>query len=401
MRRALLSAWIPMVWLACASTPEIPPPPPAPTVTGFWTLPAESLAEGPASGAALSKEKAKGAPWEGQPIQGFSGLVPIPGADEAWVLSDNGYGTAANSGDFRLVLQRIRWSGADGELRVIERRELSDPDGVLGVPRAALTGAELDPESLQRLPDGRWLIGEELGPSLLLVRDDGRLERRVDVPLPEAFAALGRGAALLRAPTHPSLAALAEPARLAAASVAPSKGIEALALLPDGKTAWIALEAALLDEPDRTRVLLLELELQSFRFTGASRWYRTELPEGSLTDAVATGPQTLVVIERDEGEGDAAKLKRLYEIRLDRADETGRLEKRLVADLLALRDPDDLGPSTGGLLRLPQLTPEGVAALSATTLLVLTDNNFPFGKARGESPEESELVRIELPRPLR
>lgn len=401
MRRALLSAWIPMVWLGCASTPPIKPPPPAPTVTGFWTLPAESLAEGPPSGAALPKEKAADAPWEGQPIQGFSAIVPIPGVDEAWVLSDNGYGTAANSGDFRLVLQRIRWSGADGELSVVERRELSDPDGVLGAPRPALTGADLDPESLQRLPDGRWLIGEELGPSLLILREDGRLERRIELPLPAAFASLGRGSELLRAPTHPSLTALPEPARRAAASVAPSKGVEAIAILPDGKSAWVALEGPLVDEPDRTRVLLLELELQSFRFTGASRWYRTDAPEGSITDAVTTGPQTLVVIERDDGEGDQAKLKRLYEVRLDRADETGRLEKRLVADLLDLLDPEALGPSNDGRLRLPQVTPEGVAALSGTTLLVLTDNNFPFGKARGEAPEETELVRIELPRPLR
>ncbi len=400
--RAFFSCAVALAFAACAEPKGPKPPPKVPMVSGFATLEPGLLLPGPPSGRALDPEQAEGAPWPGQPLQGLSAILPV--GDELLALSDNGFGTKANSPDFELRLHRLRVDFEAGELRHVASTVLVDPAGHLGAAAKArpLTGADLDPESFARAADGSFWIGEELGPSLVHVSANGELlGPPLPFPLDGPLAAYGRGVPYARSPDHPELAALPEPERLAKASVERSRGLEALAGEPSGRFAYAFLEAPLRDDPDRTRVPVLELDLQEGRFTGQAWWYRLEREGNAVTDAAASGAQSLVVLERDDGEGDAAELKRVYEVRLDRAGPDGRLEKRLLADLLDLADPDGHGPSSGGVLRLPHKTPEGVAVLGPTTLLVVTDDNFPFGKARGDEPEETELVRVELPRPIR
>lgn len=155
-------------------------------------------------------------------LQGISAVAAL-GPERFLALLDNGNGAPENSRGCLLALVEFRIEGP----RAIPERTiyLSDPDRHLPFilvrgqdPGRPLTGADLDPEALVRLPDGSLWIGDEFGPFLLHFDADGRLlEPALELALPvggtEAPAggagralALGAGAAQL-----PSEAALEAP----------------------------------------------------------------------------------------------------------------------------------------------------------------------------------------------
>lgn len=133
-------------------------------------------------------------PFPGQPVQGISSVVP-EGDDRYLVLVDNGYGTLTNSADFELRLYRMRPSfrgspGGTGTVQIEAVIPLQDPDHQLPftithefTADRRLTGADLDPESMVRAPDGTLWLGDEFGPYLLHVGSDGRiLEPPIELP---------------------------------------------------------------------------------------------------------------------------------------------------------------------------------------------------------------------------
>ena len=66
-----------------------------PKLIGFASLPADTFAEGPPSGAALTNPtNNRETPFTSQPVQGLSGVqfAPGEGGKSFWFLSDNGYG---------------------------------------------------------------------------------------------------------------------------------------------------------------------------------------------------------------------------------------------------------------------------------------------------------------------
>lgn len=165
------------------------------TLVGLAVLPAGTQAEGPASGHALGTSETHGytAPFSQQPVQGVSAVVPVDG--ELLALVDNGFGVVENSADFRLRVYRLgvepqRAGGGAGSISVGDFIELRDPDGhcpfvitnELSEDRL-LTGADFDPESMQRGNDGTLWIGDELGPYLLHFDADGKLlEAPIELP---------------------------------------------------------------------------------------------------------------------------------------------------------------------------------------------------------------------------
>lgn len=191
----VLTCFLLLFWQnARANEPAAPPA----ELVAIARLPADTLVPGPTSGQFLDPaEKASnftGPPYpDAQPVQGFSAIVD-EGEGRYLMLADNGYGSKANSPDFVLSLYRIRpefrtAEGGAGILHIESRIILRDPDqqlpftrvvdseyhrgsGTLKVPdsmhqRHWLTGADLDPESLQRLDGGHYWIGDEFGPYLL------------------------------------------------------------------------------------------------------------------------------------------------------------------------------------------------------------------------------------------
>ncbi|MBI1381605.1 MAG: hypothetical protein GC161_11025 [Planctomycetaceae bacterium] len=183
---------------------------PAARLTGHGVLPARTLAPGAPSGARVAPSVAPALPrpFDGQPVQGVSALVSL-GGDEFLALLDNGYGALENSADFELCVHRVRvdWRrgvGGRGEVELLERVPLRDPDGHLGFaiqhsfdPERPLSGADFDPESMALAPDGTLWIGEEFGPFLLHFDATGVL-LAPPLHLPDPFAR-----DVLRSPQYP------------------------------------------------------------------------------------------------------------------------------------------------------------------------------------------------------
>jgi len=121
----------------------------------------------------------------------------------------------------------------------------------------------------------------------------------------------------------------------------------------------------------------------------------------SIGDFTQVTDHEFLVIERDNFEGPAAGLKKIYLVDFDKLTTDGFLIKTEVADLLHLRDPSNLGGSGNGVFRFPFQTIESVIPLSDTELGVLNDNNYPFsaGRTAGQ-PDNNEFIIIKLDRAL-
>ena len=110
-----------------------------------------------------------------------------------------------------------------------------------------------------------------------------------------------------------------------------------------------------------------------------------------------------VVVERDDLEGDAAKAKRVYSIDLDKVAPGKPLPKKLVIDLLAIRNSHGLVESLppGALFRFPYLTTESIQVLDRKHVVIVNDNNFPARGGRGPNvTDATEWLWLELANPL-
>ena len=354
-----------------------------PTLTGFASLPALTFVPGSEpSGSALGTAPVNGiaAPWADQPVQGFSGV--LRNGDGTYdVLSDNGYGNKANSADFLLRIQHLGPVVATGKVDVLGGINLTDPAGKVPFPlvRAdrVLTGADFDVESIVRAADGSLWIGDEFGPWLLHFDRAGRL-LSAPIALPGVYA-----------PENPN----------GTANLGSSKGFEGMASSPDGRYLYPLLEGTVTgDTPGDLR--MNEFDRHTGAYTGRRWTYRLENPTNSIGDAIAVDANRFLIIERDQNQGDAAQLKRIY--LADRRDRNhdGVLDKTLVVDLLNIANPHGLG-GFGPTFRFPFTTIEDVALLDAQTLVVLNDNNFP-GSA-GRTPgvaDNNEFITVRLPKSL-
>jgi glycerophosphoryl diester phosphodiesterase len=161
---------------------------------GYASLPADTFAEGPPTGAGIDANGRTG-PFAGPPVQGFSGVHFAPEGDGStyWFLSDNGFGAKANSADYLLRIYQVDpdfvgSEGGDGNAEVQGFVQLSDPDGLIpfdiqqaGTAERNLTGADFDVESFVIDDKGDIWIGEEFGPYVLHFDSTGKL---LDAPVP-------------------------------------------------------------------------------------------------------------------------------------------------------------------------------------------------------------------------
>ncbi|MFI0419478.1 esterase-like activity of phytase family protein [Spongiactinospora sp. 9N601] len=356
------------------------------TLTGFASLPAVTYVPGsPISGTQLGTAPVNGvtAPFPGQPVQGFSGIVDRhDGTFEA--LSDNGFGAKANSADFLLRIHRIRPDFRANTIKVLGGFYLSDPHRhvpwALTRPDRVLTGADFDIESIVRLRDGSYWIGDEFGPFLLHVSRHGRL-LGPPVPLPG-----------VKAPENPDLNG-EQP------NLGGSKGFEGMARSVDGRRLYPLLEGTVSGDPAGT-LRMYEFDLRRGRYTPRRLSYRLEDPANAIGDAISVDDHRFLIIERDGLQGDAAKFKRIYLADTRDRDRDGALDKTLVADLLDVANPRRLG-GFGETFRFPFQTIEDVVILDDRTLGVLDDNNFPGSNGRTPGvPDNNEFITIRLAKPL-
>ncbi len=168
-------------------------------LAGFATLPADTFAEGSPAGGNDGEgnpidANGRTGPFEGQPIQGFSGVQFAPGNTGAfWFLSDNGFGSQENSQDYLLRIYQAdpNFAGlenGDGSIEIEDFIQLSDPDKLIDFDivnqdskERLLTGGDLDVESFVIDDNGDIWVGDEFGPYLLHFDSEGKL---LEAPVP-------------------------------------------------------------------------------------------------------------------------------------------------------------------------------------------------------------------------
>jgi hypothetical protein len=320
-------------------------------------------------------------PFADQPVQGFSGIAR--NRDGTYdVLSDNGYGSQANSADFLLRIQRLAPVFATNSVDVVGGLTLSDPSGLVPwkLTRAdrVLTGADFDVESIVKSADGSYWIGDEFGPYLLHFDRAGRL---LSAPAP------------LDGVTAPETAARTG----GTANLGGSKGFEGLAASPDGRFLYALLEGTVTGDPAGS-LRLNEFDTRTGKYTGKRYVYQLSAPSNAIGDAVSIDGKRFLIIERDGGQGATALFKRIYIAEKKR---DGSLAKTLLVDLMNIANPRKLG-GFGTTFTFPFQTIEDVVILDDRRIAVLNDNNFPFstGRAAGVA-DNNEWIEISLPKSLR
>ncbi len=393
------------------------------TLIGRAVLPADTFQPGtPPVGIKLDPEiNGRELPFGATPVQGFSSLI-IRDGDRYVALQDNGFGTMANSPDyplgwFHLHLDLDKPEPGGGKIEVLDYVTWSDPTrkipfAIILADSAGrpLTGADFDPESFVRMNDGSFWVGEEFGPSLVHVGPDGIiLEKPVPIPVVSPLRRYSRGSPVLRTPDHADLRFLRkEQTRLDLANLPRSGGIEGLARTPAGDLLYAAVEKPMVDDPERTRRIILEFDPARHGFTGNFWLYRADREDISLASLEAFSERVFLVLERDTAEGLEAEIKRVYRIDLDELDGGGDLEKRLVCDLMDIDDSRGLTRAEKGAIGLgpsytfPYVTPECLAVIDDRTLLVANDNNYPMsvGRRPPDTPDDNEFILLRLSRSL-
>ncbi len=363
----------------------------APRLLARATLSADYLAPGPRSGAQATPANGRTGPFNGQVIPGFSAAVSNSDGT-FWAMPDNGFGSKANSADFllRIYLVRPRWdrgTGA-GSIQIIRYFTLSDPNHKINFPivreagrQRLLTGGDFDIESLQRASDGSFWIGEEFGPFLLHVDRQGRvLSRPVPSPLGES-------------PQNPLLGETTPRTQA-------SGGFEATAMSRNGRYLYPILEKAVVGDRDPRRRVIAEFDTRDGRYTGR-RWdYRVDTDANLVADAQVIDGRTLLVLERDDFDGDAAITKRVYRVNLGRTDRSNMLAKTLVVDLLKLDNPRAIGADggwgTGDPFSFGLQSVETLVPLDDGRLMIANDNNYPGNAARRPgTPDDTEMIIID------
>ncbi|WP_337061595.1 esterase-like activity of phytase family protein [Kineococcus sp. G2] len=346
-------------------------------------LPARTFGEPVPSGSAIEGANGVVAPFDAQPVQGFSGNLVQP--DGSWlVLSDNGYGAKANSADFLLAVHRLQ-PADDGSVAVVPGGfTLSDPyrkvTWQLTREDRRLTGADFDVESFRQAPDGTFWFGEEFGPYLLHTDAAGRLIQ-APVPLPGVAS-----------PDNPLLGE-------AEANLGGSKGFEGMAVSADGRYLFPMLEGPVAGD-DAQDLRVMRYDTEQHRYRGEEFTYRLESPTNAIGDFTRVDDHRFLVLERDGGEGAAAVFKAVFLVDTSRTDAAGHPLKTQLVNLMAVPDPDGVAPelsAASGYVTFPFQTIESVDVVDEHTIVVGNDNNFPFSAGRTPgAPDDNEFLTIEV-----
>lgn len=357
-------------------------------------------------------------PFIGQPLQGFSGFAMNRAEDgSVYVLTDNGFGSKANSPDTLLFFSRMDADFDTGEVEIKETVFLHDPDFKVpfrisygGTDSRYLTGADFDLESIQRVGDSIW-IGEEFGPYLIEATLDGRIKG--------VYPTMVDGVQL-KGPDTPGISATS--VKGTDWTVPRSGGYEGMALQPETGLLWAMLEKPLLaasgeNEGDFLRVMAFDPEARDWTGEG----FKFKLAEGAtaIGDFNFIDETRALVIERDNGEGEPslkcagdpqadcfpnpAMVKHVVLIDTADVDAEGYVRRIGQIDLMNIADPDgkariETDGGEAGRFSLPFFTIEDVMRVDETHIMVAVDNNLPFSSGRKlDAAADNEVVLLSVP----
>lgn len=357
-------------------------------------------------------------PFIGQPLQGFSGFAMNRAEDgSVYVLTDNGFGSKANSPDTLLFFSRMDADFDTGEVEIKETVFLHDPDFKVpfrisygGTDSRYLTGADFDLESIQRVGDSIW-IGEEFGPYLIEATLDGRIKG--------VYPTMVDGVQL-KGPDTPGISATS--VKGTDWTVPRSGGYEGMALQPETGLLWAMLEKPLLaasgeNEGDFLRVMAFDPEARDWTGEG----FKFKLAEGAtaIGDFNFIDESRALVIERDNGEGEPslkcagdpqadcfpnpAMVKHVVLIDTADVDAEGYVRRIGQIDLMNIADPEgkariETDGGEAGRFSLPFFTIEDVMRVDETHIMVAVDNNLPFSSGRKlDAAADNEVVLLSVP----
>lgn len=359
-------------------------------------------------------------PFEGQPFQGLSGFAMDRTADGAiYALTDNGFGTKANSPDALLYFHRLVPDFAAGAVAIQSTTYLTDPDRKVpfriayeGTDARYLTGSDFDIESIQIAGGSVWL-GDEFGPYIINVSMEGR----VIAVYPTLV-----GDAVLKGPDAPGISALS----VAGTdwTVQRSGGYEGMALQPGTGLLWAMPEKPLLGadgKPGGTFLQVMAFDPAKAAWTGAS--FKFALADGatSIGDFNFIDATRALVIERDNGEGDPslkcagdpapdcfpapAVVKHVVLIDTAAIDADGFVRRIGYIDLMDIADPDGKNRQKTaakrdltGKMTFPFFTIEDVMMADATHIIVANDNNLPYSSGRAlDKAADNEFILLSVP----
>ena len=357
-------------------------------------------------------------PFIGQPLQGFSGFAMNRAEDgSVYVLTDNGFGSKANSPDTLLFFSRMDADFDTGEVEIKETVFLHDPDFKVpfrisygGTDSRYLTGADFDLESIQRVGDSIW-IGEEFGPYLIEATLDGRIKG--------VYPTMVDGVQL-KGPDTPGISATS--VKGTDWTVPRSGGYEGMALQPETGLLWAMLEKPLLaasgeNEGDFLRVMAFDPEAGDWTGEG----FKFKLAEGAtaIGDFNFIDETRALVIERDNGEGEPslkcagepqadcfpnpAMVKHVVLIDTADVDAEGYVRRIGQIDLMNIADPEgkariETDGGEAGRFSLPFFTIEDVMRVDETHIMVAVDNNLPFSSGRKlDAAADNEVVLLSVP----
>lgn len=362
-------------------------------------------------------------PLKGQPVQGLSGIRNLKDGTFLTV-TDNGFGSKANSPDAMLMFHVIKPDWKSGTIERVSTTFLHDPDRKVpfrivneNTPARYLTGSDFDPESIQPIGDAIW-FGDEFGPFLIKTDKSGKVLAVFDTKV---------DGKVVRSTDNPYLATPAAPGPMKF-EVKRSKGFEGMAQSPDGKFLYGLLEGPLWVETSngfetrdgKTYLRIFEFDVGKEEFTGKGYKYALDLPTNAIGDFNMIDAATGLIIERDDTEGDPAlackdgpkpdcfnvpaKFKRIYKIDFAQADADGFVKKVGYIDLMDIDDPNKVARQGGkdGKFTFPFFTIENVDVIDADHIIVGNDNNLPFssGRALGKS-DDNEMVILRASELLR
>jgi hypothetical protein len=362
-----------------------------------------------------------GLPMRGQPIQGFSGIKAMKDGT-FWTMQDNGFGSKGNSPDALLMLHHLAVDWKAGGIAIKQTLFLHDPDRKIpfrivneASDKRYLTGADLDVEAFQPIGNAIW-IGDEFGPYLIRVDLTGKVT---------GFWETTSQGKPVRSPDHHAVGTPAVPGGAVAFNARRSRGYEGMAASLDGKFLYALLEGPLWDETAKAweadggkeYLRVLEFDVAAEKWTGRYWKYKLEVNGNNIGDFNMIDATTALVVERDNGEGDAAKacppgqprpdcfnvpakFKRVYKIEMSAANANGFARKIGHVDLMDIDDPNKVARRGGasGKFSFPFVTIENVDIVDAEHIVVGNDNNFPFSSGReiGKN-DDNELILLRVP----
>jgi len=358
-------------------------------------------------------------PFIGQPLQGLSGYAMDRAEDgSVYALTDNGFGTKANSPDALLFFHKIAADFDTGKLAVNQTIFLRDPDVKVpfriaheGTEARYLTGGDFDPESIQ-LVNGEIWIGEEFGPYLIRATLDGVVV---------AVYPTMKADAVLKSVDHPTISGLSVTGK--DWTVQRSGGYEGMALQPGTGMLWPMFEKPLLGvdgKPEGSFLRAMAFDPATGTWTGAE--FKFQLAEGAtaIGDFNFIDATRAMIIERDNGEGDPslkcagdpaadcfplpAMVKRVVLIDTATIDADGFVRRIGHIDLMDIADPEGkarlstvANRDLTGKLTFPFFTIEDVMRVDETHIMVGNDNNLPYSSGRAlDKAADNEVILLDV-----